>query len=393
MTSLTSQLRKKKTLKKSINFTLLIVGPSGSGRSTFINSLCDQSIVETSSTIGRPQDAHFPVRDLHLRPSQVELEDNEGVRIALSVIDTPGFGDSVENEFNFNLIVDYLRHQYDETLIEESKLRRNPRFKDGRVHCCLYFIEPTGHGMREMDVEMISVLGTLVNVIPVISKSDSLTKDEVKLNKRLISEDIRHFELPIYNFADDYFDIDDSETLAMNRYLQHMMPFAVMGSTEVIVDPVTQEPRRVRRYPWGVVDIESNDISDFQVLRNSLLISHLNDFREYTHEVLYENYRTQALGEGSYEPSGYGQAETGGGENSHMASPIPNDRRLPTDTTYGQDTYLAREEQIRLEEERLKAFEERVQRDLILKKKELEAREKELAEIEKRFAMENLSDQ
>lgn len=53
-----------------------------------------------------------------------------------------------------------------------------------------------------------------------------------------------------------------------------------------------------------------------------------------------------------------------------------------------QDTYLAREEQIRLEEERLKVFEERVQQELQLKRQELLQREQELREIEERLEKE-----
>lgn len=51
-------------------------------------------------------------------------------------------------------------------------------------------------------------------------------------------------------------------------------------------------------------------------------------------------------------------------------------------TGENNETYMTREEQIRLEEERLKAFEERVQQELLLKRQELLQREKELREIE-----------
>lgn len=63
----------------------------------------------------------------------------------------------------------------------------------------------------------------------------------------------------------------------------------------------------------------------------------------------------------------------------------------PTSDPHGQntsnnnETYMTREEQIRLEEERLKAFEERVQQELSLKRQELLQREKELREIEARL--------
>ena len=79
-------------------------------------------------------------------------------------MDTPGFGDNIDNEFayvsralvactrltnswagSFQEIVGYLERQYDDILAEESRIKRNPRFRDNRVHALLYFIPPTGH--------------------------------------------------------------------------------------------------------------------------------------------------------------------------------------------------------------------------------------------------------
>jgi cell division control protein 11 len=89
--------------------------------------------------------------------------DEDGVRIALTIVDTPGFGDNIDNEFasvrpflyvvlqlkrvmnRFQEIVGYLERQYDDILAEESRIKRNPRFRDNRVHALLYFIPPTGH--------------------------------------------------------------------------------------------------------------------------------------------------------------------------------------------------------------------------------------------------------
>ena len=45
----------------------------------------------------------------------------------------------------FQEIMGHLERQYDDVLAEESRIKRNPRFRDDRVHCLLYFIPPTGH--------------------------------------------------------------------------------------------------------------------------------------------------------------------------------------------------------------------------------------------------------
>lgn len=390
-----STLRKRKHLKRGITFTIMVVGQSGSGRSTFINTLCGQQVVDVSTTMMLPTDTSTEI-ELQLREETVELEDDEGVKIQLNIIDTPGFGDSLDNTPSFELISDYIRHQYDEILLEESRVRRNPRFKDGRVHACLYLINPTGHGLKEIDVEVIRQLGPIVNVIPVISKSDSLTPEELKLNKRLIMDDIDKYSLPIYYFPFDEEDISE-EDYRTNTYLRSLVPFSIIGSNDVDEMP-DGTLIRGRKYPWGTLDVEDASISDFVVLRNTLLISHLHDLKDYTHEILYERYRTEAL---SGESAAHGGASirSNGTEARRAASGTGGPAEYSPQSyatnavnyhqkSNSQDTYLAREEQIKLEEERLRAFEERVQQELVFKRKELLMREQELRDIEERLEKE-----
>ncbi|GMM34845.1 septin [Saccharomycopsis crataegensis] len=376
-----SALRKKKSLKKGIQFTLMVVGQSGTGRSTFINSLCGQEVVVPSSTIPDPKDDSLK-KEMTMRTENVELEDAEGVKISLTIIDTPGFGDSIDNEMTFEKIIDYIRHQYDEILLEESRVRRNPRFKDGRVHALLYFIVPTGHGLREIDVTIMSKLSSLVNVIPVISKSDSLTREELELNKKLINEDMKHYGIPIYGFPFDL-DYDDEETIDANTYLKTLIPFAVVGSNDTF-EADDGSLIRARKYPWGLVDIEDPEQSDFIILRNALLISHLQDLKEYTHEVLYEKFRTEALSGKNDE------ADEADDSVLQVAQAKEIIKSRSASVGKGSEGYLAREEQIKLEEERLREYEEKVEQELLKKRQELLDREKELREMEERLTKERL---
>ena len=55
---------------------------------------------------------------------------------------------------------------------------RDRYIQDTRIHCCLYFINPTGHSLRPIDVIVMKKLSEVVNVVPVIAKSDSLTIEE-----------------------------------------------------------------------------------------------------------------------------------------------------------------------------------------------------------------------
>ena len=55
---------------------------------------------------------------------------------------------------------------------------RDRHIQDTRIHCCLFFINPTGHSLRPIDVIVMKKLSEVVNVVPVIAKSDSLTLEE-----------------------------------------------------------------------------------------------------------------------------------------------------------------------------------------------------------------------
>ena len=77
-----------------------------------------------------------------LPPSVIE---EQGVRLKLTVTDTPGFGDQVNNDKCWEPIAEFVNEQFDRYLNEEVSINRKKVIPDTRVHCCLYFIPPTGH--------------------------------------------------------------------------------------------------------------------------------------------------------------------------------------------------------------------------------------------------------
>jgi septin family protein len=81
---------------------------------------------------------------IEVHKQTIELEQGS-IPVRLTVCDTPGFGNSIDNESAFSAISDYLEKQYDDLLAEESRIKRNARLEDSRVHALLYFITPTGH--------------------------------------------------------------------------------------------------------------------------------------------------------------------------------------------------------------------------------------------------------
>ncbi|KAJ3051334.1 hypothetical protein HK097_007665 [Rhizophlyctis rosea] len=218
--------------------------------------------------------------------------EEDGTKLSLTIVDTPGFGDNINNEGSFHDIVEYVEKQYDIVLAEESRIKRNPKYQDNRVHALLYFIAPTGHSLREIDIEFMRRLGPRSNIIPVIAKADSLSPPELAAFKKAIMEDIAYYKIPIYNFPYDE-EEDDEETIEENDELRAMLPFAVVGSEEEVI--LNGRRIRCRQYPWGYVDVDNPQHTDFSKLRFMLLSSHLQDLKEITHDHLYEQYRTEKL--------------------------------------------------------------------------------------------------
>lgn len=353
-------MRRKKNVKKGIQFCLMVCGASGTGRTTFVNTLCGKTVLDHKDSDDAPS-AHVE-EGVKIKDVTVELElDEDGTRISLTVVDTPGFGDQVDNEASFSEIVGYLEREYDNILAEESRIKRNPRFRDNRVHAMLYFITPTGHGLRELDIELMKRLAPRVNVIPVIGRADSLTPAELAESKKLVMEDIEHYRIPVYNFPYDI-EEDDEDTVEENAELRGLMPFAIVGSEDII--EIGGRKVRARQYPWGVVEVDNPRHSDFLAIRSALLHSHLADLKEITHDFLYENYRTEALS----------RSVDGGGVDSSMK---PED--------LASQSVRLKEEQLRREEEKLREIEIKVQREINEKRQELLARESQLREIEARM--------
>lgn len=76
------------------------------------------------------------------------------------------------------------------------------------MHCCLYFIAPSGHGLKPLDVEVMKKLHDKVNIVPVIAKADTFTPEECQLFKRRIQNELTQHGIKVRAFnpeATDFF--------------------------------------------------------------------------------------------------------------------------------------------------------------------------------------------
>ncbi|KAK7087839.1 septin-2-like isoform X2 [Littorina saxatilis] len=279
----------RKSVKKGFEFTLMVVGESGLGKSTLVNSLFLTDLYP---------ERHIPLasekitQTVKIDASTVEIEER-GVKLRLTVVDTPGFGDSLNSTDCFKPVIRYIDEQFERYLQDESGLNRR-HIIDNRVHCCFYFINPSGHGLKPLDVAFMKAVHHKVNIVPVLAKADTLTKLEVQNLKRRIMDQIEDYGIKIYPLPDCDSD-EDEDYKEQCRQLKNAVPFAVVGANSII--EVKGRKVRGRMYPWGVVEVENPEHCDFIKLR-TMLITHMQDLQEVTQETHYENYRAENLANG-----------------------------------------------------------------------------------------------
>ncbi|XP_077578054.1 septin 4b isoform X1 [Stigmatopora nigra] len=277
----------RKSVKKGFDFTLMVAGESGLGKSTLVNSLFLTDLYKDRKLLNAEERI---MQTVEITKHTVDIEE-KGVKLKLTIVDTPGFGDAVNNTECWKPVADYIDQQFEQYFRDESGLNRK-NIQDNRVHCCLYFISPFGHGLRPLDVEFMRALHEKVNIVPVLAKADTLTPSEVRKKKIKIREEIEQYGIKIYQFPDCDSDEDD-DFKQQDHELKESIPFAVIGSNTV----VEAKGKRVRGrlYPWGIVEVENTAHCDFIKLRNMLVRTHMQDLKDVTRETHYENYRAHCI--------------------------------------------------------------------------------------------------
>ncbi|XP_016896163.1 septin 9a isoform X2 [Cynoglossus semilaevis] len=279
---------RRKAMKQGFELNIMVVGQSGLGKSTLMNTLF-KSKVSRKSVLATAQEK-IP-KTVEIKSISHDIEE-KGVRMKLTVIDTPGFGDQINNENCWQPIMKFINDQYEAYLQEEININRKKRIPDSRVHCCIYFIPPTGHCLRPLDVEFMRRLSKVVNIVPVIAKADTLTLEERDFFKKKIREELQANGIDVYPQKE--FD-EDAEDRMINEKIREMIPFAVVGSDQ----EYQVNGRRLlgRKTKWGTIEVENIAHCEFAYLRDLLIRTHMQNIKDITSSIHYEMYRVRRLNE------------------------------------------------------------------------------------------------
>ncbi|KAI9256966.1 Septin-domain-containing protein [Sporodiniella umbellata] len=272
---------------KGAQLSIMLCGESGLGKTTFVNTLLGTLMKTPKDQLNRHHKQLSKTIEIEeLRTIIVE----RNFEVNLNVIDTPGFGDYIDNYNSWTPIVSYIDDQHENYMRQEQQPDRK-EIRDRRVHACIYFIRPSGGRLKKLDIEVMKRLGSRVNLIPVISKADTFSSQELELFKERIRADIDANYIQIYQCP---IESENESVTQINKGLVTAMPFALIGSNEQckLKDGRTV---RGRAYDWGVAEVENETHCDFVKLRQLLIRSHMLDLIETTEFVHYENYRSKEM--------------------------------------------------------------------------------------------------
>lgn len=266
-----AQQRRDIVKKAGAAFSLMVAGESSMGKSTFVRTLLGADFASNCSQVPKS----FNKMSQVVQTTEIEVYHQvvteRGVDVDLTVIDTPGFGNYVNNGFAWVPIVNYIESQNLHYMCAEEQPDRT-QLKDTRVNVCIYFLPPTGR-VHALDLKAMHEISLRTNLIPVIAKADSMTPEDLVAQQ----QDVRAL-------------LHQQSIQCFARPPQYEPPFALVCS-DTTVTTASGAVVRGREYRWGTVDVDNPEHSDFNKLREFVFAEHMLDLMQSTEHEFYERYR------------------------------------------------------------------------------------------------------
>ena len=191
------------------------------------------------------------------------MGDQPPVNLKVTMIDTPGYGETTDLEATFKKIVGYVDEQF-ERVKADAELAR-PTIEEANqplVHCVLYFIAP--HRLKPVDVAFMRELHKKVNVVPIIAKADTMTSDEKKEFRTFVREELEKKGVDVFEFHQAT--VDEMSRQAQVTY-EH--PWSVIATKDARVEDGVLIAKRV--YDYGDADAADPRHSDLPALQELIL--------------------------------------------------------------------------------------------------------------------------
>ncbi|DBB04924.1 TPA: hypothetical protein ACH3X3_010206 [Trebouxia sp. C0006] len=268
---------------------LLVVGDSGLGKTTLCQCLLSVPGSDLKLHDGTATSHQQFLEDAESLCSTVSWDDTtDKVKWVYKIQDTPGYGDDLNIMNSIHLLQQYVERQNKIWLALEMDKGRGidlADVEDPRVDLCLFCIQ--AHRLRPVDLRFMAELGKVVPILPIVTKSDSMTIREAATYRREVYRKLQNPQLPEpqgsaalggISSAINVFTFEDGTLeragLLQSHQSQTVPPFLVVASNDVNQDKLDgQDPVfwPERRYPWGVSEAFNPQHSDLLHLRLLLL--------------------------------------------------------------------------------------------------------------------------
>lgn len=328
---------RRKKIKRRLN--VLVVGRPKTGKTSLLRLILDTVNVISPSNVSKRTESLIAFTNKH-EPKQplyslsFDIGDNSNDKTLLTLTDSPGLDFDNESKLNSttNSILNHVENLYSDTLDQEFKVNRNLILNsfDNLIHVCIYLIDPkklirNSSGtlsLSQTEISIIIKLSRRLNVLPVLSHSDSLTDHDLKVIKDNILTDLSNISFKFEQFGisdedatntpdenvDDINNVNDGTKIIKVRHKLKSSTPSIQSSLDnsltTNIDPVPyaiviperfDKPSTTRKFRWGTVDVMNEQHTDFKSLHNTLFGNNADFLRTRTKQVLYENYRREAL--------------------------------------------------------------------------------------------------
>ncbi|DBA79707.1 TPA: hypothetical protein ACH3X1_008377 [Trebouxia sp. C0004] len=291
---------------------LLVVGDSGLGKTTLCQCLLSVPGSDLKLHDGTATSHQQFLEDAESLCSTVSWDDTaDKVKWVYKVQDTPGYGDDLNIMNSIHLLQQYVERQNKIWLALEMDKGRGidlADVEDPRVDLCLFCIQ--AHRLRPVDLRFMAELGKVVPILPIVTKSDSMTIREAATYRREVYRKLQNPQLPEpqgsaalggISSAINVFTFEDGTLeragLLQSHQSQTVPPFLVVASNDVNQDKLDgQDPVfwPERRYPWGVSEAFNPQHSDLLHLR-LLLLKEACDELSAAKRARYTQWRRKTL--------------------------------------------------------------------------------------------------
>ena len=258
---------------KNINYNIMILGDSGLGKTSFINTFMYfkfnflQKFEEATDVIPTTSEM------IHKKAKRTE----GSIEFNIDMIDTPGYGSYRNVQTWLKYITGYIFNKIVEYKLTHKRV-------DERVHCCLFFIDSV---LKQADMVALKELQKYTAIIPVIGKADTCTVDEIKNYKKIIISQLKEAEIEYFQYGE----YGPAANNGFQSFLGECPPFCVISAASRIIS----DSRCLygRKYMWGTCDINNPFHSDFPLIKKYLigkfyyLVKHITKDKT---EILYQDW-------------------------------------------------------------------------------------------------------